>query len=211
MFNKSDIKPRNTEQAEASRALLDPNIDLVILTGNAGSGKTLLTMAAALDLSGPREPFNKILVARPLIPLGRDIGHLPGTKEEKLEPWMAPIYDNIKILLGDNYKFFNLEDLIEHEAVTFMRGRSLCKTFMIIDEAQNLDYLELKTILTRAGAKSKVVILGDPAQSDIHRDKRKKLPLLDIADRMGESPHVARIHLNIVERSRLAKAAVKRL
>ncbi|SDW01983.1 PhoH-like ATPase [Marinococcus luteus] len=165
------IRPKNVEQKMALELLLREDIPLVTLTGRAGTGKTLLTLAAGLLQIEDMERYHKLLVARPVVPLGKDIGYLPGEKDEKLRPWMQPIYDNLEYLFNAK-KPGELDSIlagmgsIQVEALTYIRGRSIPDQYIIIDEAQNLTKHEVKTILTRVGEGSKIVFLGDPAQID---------------------------------------------
>lgn len=167
------IKPRNVEQRIAIDLLLRDDIQLVSLMGPAGTGKTLLALACALHKVFDEGVYHRLLVSRPIVPLGRDIGYLPGTKEEKLFPWMQPIYDNLEFLCestghtgNETLRWVTSSDKIEMEAVTYIRGRSLPKVFMIVDEAQNLTPHEIKTIISRAGEGTKVVLTGDATQID---------------------------------------------
>lgn len=165
------IKPRNVQQRMAFELLLRDDIPLVTLIGKAGTGKTLLALAAGLLQTEDLAKFKKILVARPVIPVGKDIGYLPGEKSEKLRPWMQPIYDNLEFLFNTK-KPGELDQIlagmasIQVEALTYIRGRSIPEQFIIIDEAQNLTKHEVKTILTRVGEASKIVLMGDPQQID---------------------------------------------
>jgi PhoH-like ATPase len=167
------VKPRSPQQRCALDALLDDNIKLVTLVGTAGTGKTLLALAAGLRKVFDESTYSKILISRPIVPLGKDIGFLPGSKEEKLFHWMQPIYDNLEFLCqsedgdsADVHRWVLESRKIEMEAVTFIRGRSLPKIFFIIDEAQNLTPHEVKTIISRAAEGTKVVLTGDPTQID---------------------------------------------
>ncbi len=171
------IRPRNKEQAMAFHLLLDDSIKLVTLLGPAGTGKTLLALAAGLHKVVDEELYNRLLISRPVMPLGRDIGFLPGSKEEKLSNWMGPIYDNLEFILNNkqgkrkrdisvDIESFIEEGIIEMEALTYMRGRSIPSQFILIDEAQNLSPHEIKTIISRVGEKSKIVLTGDPYQID---------------------------------------------
>lgn len=166
------LQARNVEQKMALELLLNPDIPLVTMTGKAGTGKTLLALAAALQQTLDDKIYKRILVARPVVPMGKDIGFLPGEKEEKLRPWMQPIYDNLEYLFNakdDNElqrKLDGLQGEIQVEALTYIRGRSIPDQFIIIDEAQNLTKHEAKTILTRVGEGSKIVLMGDPEQID---------------------------------------------
>ena len=164
------IRPKNVEQSFALDLLLDPSIHLVTLLGIAGSGKTLLAILAGLDflLKGKCE---RIIITRPVVPLGRDLGYLPGSMEEKMDPWMQPIYDNLSQILKEGKVTETLEQLKEREAIkmeplTYIRGRSLNNQFIIADEAQNMSLHEAKTLISRCGANTKIVLTGDPFQID---------------------------------------------
>jgi PhoH-like ATPase len=169
------IHPRNREQQFAFDLLLNDDIQLVSLVGKAGTGKTLLAIAAGLVKTADESTYNRLLVSRPVYPMGRDLGFLPGDIEDKLAPWMQPIFDNVELLLssydeGGNRKrgYRELIDLglMEIEPLTYIRGRSIPKQYMIVDEAQNLTPHEIKTIITRAGEGTKIVLTGDPYQID---------------------------------------------
>lgn len=167
------IKPRNTEQRCSFDLLLRDDIKLVTLVGPAGTGKTLMALACGMKKVFDEGSYSRILVSRPIMPLGRDIGYLPGSKEEKLYPWMQPIFDNLEYLCAstggessDTLQWVMDSKKIEMEAVTYIRGRSLPKMYIIVDEAQNLTPHEIKTIISRAGEGTKVVLAGDPTQID---------------------------------------------
>lgn len=167
------IRPLNIRQQLAFDLLLDPSIQLVTLVGKAGTGKTLLAIAAGLSQVMEQKLYSRLLVSRPVIPMGKDIGYLPGGKDEKLANWMLPLFDNLDFLtsMGHSQNFKSADQLIKNkvieiEALTFIRGRSLPKQFIIIDEAQNLSPHEVKTIVSRAGRDSKMVLTGDPYQID---------------------------------------------
>ncbi|MDE3055538.1 MAG: PhoH family protein [Verrucomicrobiota bacterium] len=169
------INPLNIEQRCAIDLLLRDDIPLVTLIGPAGTGKTLIALACGMRKVFDENRYSRILVSRPIVPLGKDIGYLPGTKEEKLYHWMQPIYDNLEYLCSNTsgegnsaatLQFIMESKRIEMEAVTYIRGRSLPKIYMIIDEAQNLTPHEVKTIISRAGKGTKVVLTGDPTQID---------------------------------------------
>ena len=164
------ISSRNKEQAFAIDMLMDPNIKLLSLVGRAGSGKTLCAIAAGLQQTiGLKEnKYSRLIVSRPVQPMGRDIGFLPGTKEEKMLPWLMPIQDNLKFLMGDSSTLdtYVEKGKIEIEALTYIRGRSIANAFIVIDEAQNLTRHEIKTIITRIGENTKIVLTGDVEQID---------------------------------------------
>lgn len=164
-----DVRAKNKEQQFAFDLLLDPDVKIVSLVGKAGCGKTLLALAAGLKQILDDKTYKKLIVSRPVQPMGRDIGFLPGTLEEKMMPWIAPIQDNLEFLMGDDKEHMKtLQELgtIEIEALTFIRGRSISKAFIIIDEAQNLSMHELKTIITRVGEDTKIILTGDIEQID---------------------------------------------
>ena len=162
------VETRNREQTFAVDLLLDDAVPIVTLVGKAGSGKTLCAIAAGLQQVMEGKQYKKLIVSRPVQPMGRDLGYLPGTMEEKMMPWLAPIQDNLQNLLGDKatlQEYMERGD-IEIEAITYIRGRSIANAFMIIDEAQNLSVHELKTIITRVGEGTKIVLTGDIEQID---------------------------------------------
>ena len=164
-----NIKPRNKEQSFAIDMLLDPSIRLVSLIGRAGSGKTLCAIAAGLQQTiGNDSLYSRLIVSRPVQPMGKDIGFLPGTMEEKMLPWLMPIQDNLKFLVGDSVslEMYMQKGKIEIEALTYIRGRSISDAFIVIDEAQNLTRHEIKTIITRIGENTKIVLTGDIEQID---------------------------------------------
>lgn len=169
----SGIRPLNLRQQYAFDLLLDPSVSLVTLVGRAGTGKTLLAIAAGLAQTMEQKHYSRVLVSRPVIPLGKDIGYLPGSKDEKLHNWMQPLFDNLDFILtqGHSQSLKTSDQLIKNrtieiEALSFIRGRSLPRQFIIIDEAQNLSPHEVKTIVSRAGKGSKMVLTGDPNQID---------------------------------------------
>ena len=229
------LKPRNKEQSFSLDLLFDNNVKLLTLTGPSGTGKTLLAIAAALEQlkgigSSENAKYEKLIVTRPVQPVGKDIGFLPGTLEEKMEPWIAPIRDNVNFLmnskkgnkkrassdtnktrLGDEYYLALMQDkgLIEIEAITFIRGRSIPNAYIIIDEAQNLSMHELKTIITRAGDGTKIVLTGDIEQIDnVHVDVFTN-GLTFAIEKFKE--HSIAGHVNLIkgERSELATLASK--
>jgi PhoH-like ATPase len=167
-----NIDARNKEQAFAIDMLMDPEIKIVSLVGRAGSGKTLMAIAAGLQqtigLRADENHYSRLIVSRPVQPLGKDIGFLPGTMEEKMLPWLMPIQDNLKFLMGDrtSLEMYMEKGKIELEALTYIRGRSIANAFIIIDEAQNLTKHEVKTIITRIGEGTKIILTGDVEQID---------------------------------------------
>lgn len=213
------VNPLNLEQKCALDLLLRDDIKLVTLIGPAGTGKTLLTLAVGLKKVFDDNIYNRILVSRPIIPLGKDIGYLPGSKEEKLFHWMQPIYDNLEYLChsttgqnGDEaQKWITESKKLEMEAVTYIRGRSLPKMYMIIDEAQNLTPHEVKTIISRAGQGTKVILTGDPTQIDNPYLDKDSNALTYIVGKFKDSPLFGNMFLERTERSELAAAATELL
>jgi PhoH-like ATPase len=212
------INPLNIEQKCALDLLLRDDIKLVTLVGQAGTGKTLLALAAGLKKVFDEGIYTRILVSRPIIPLGKDIGYLPGSKEEKLYHWMQPIYDNLEFLCRsldghstghETQKWILESKKIEMEAVTYIRGRSLPKMWMIIDEAQNLTPHEVKTIISRAGQGTKVVLTGDPTQIDNPYLDKDSNALTFTVGRFREYPIFGHISLDRTERSELAAIAAE--
>jgi len=163
------LKPRNKEQTFALNLLSDPEVPIVTLVGKAGCGKTLLAIAVGLDQVIEQQKYKKLIVSRPVQPMGKDIGYLPGTMEEKMRPWLMPIQDNIEFLMDgkkNSMSMFFDDGTIQVEALTYIRGRSISNAFVIIDEAQNLTMHELKTIITRVGENTKIILTGDIEQID---------------------------------------------
>ncbi len=212
------INPLNIEQRCAIDLLLRDDIPLVTLVGQAGTGKTLLALACGMKRVFDDNHYSRILVSRPIIPLGKDIGYLPGTKEEKLFNWMQPIYDNLEFLCeiahgqgnGKSSMEFILESKkIEMEAVTYIRGRSLPKIYMIIDEAQNLTPHEVKTVISRAGHGTKVILTGDPTQIDNPYLDKDSNGLTYTVSKFRNQKLYGHIFLDKTERSELAKIAAE--
>ena len=208
------IKPRNAEQTFAMHALMNPNIKLVTMSGVAGTGKTLLALAAALE---QRKEFLQIILARPIVPLSnRDIGFLPGTAERKIDPYMQPLWDNLEFIksqFSENEKRYKQimmlikDKKIEITPLAFIRGRSLSNVFFIIDEAQNLTPHEVKTIITRAGENTKIIFTGDIRQIDTPYLDEQSNGLSYIIDRLKGNPLFAHVSLTKGERSELANLA----
>jgi PhoH-like ATPase len=209
------IKPRNVEQRCAIDLLLRDEVKLVTFIGGAGTGKTLLALAAGLRKVFDEGVYNKIIIARSIMPLGRDIGFLPGTKEEKLRAWLAPFFDNLEYICdspkneGDSEtkKWILESDKFQVEAITYMRGRSLANTYIIIDEAQNLTPHELKTIISRVGENTKIVVLGDPTQIDNPYLDLDSNGLVHMVGRMKRYDLFGSIFFRQTERSALAALA----
>ncbi|WP_042356381.1 PhoH family protein [Bacillus rubiinfantis] len=210
------IHPRNVQQTMAIELLLRKDIPLVTLIGKAGTGKTLLALAAGLLQTEDFQEYKKLLVARPIVPVGKDLGFLPGEKQEKLRPWMQPIYDNLEYLFNTK-KPGELDAIlagigsIEVEALTYIRGRSLPKQFIIIDEAQNLTKHEVKTILTRVGEGSKIVLMGDPEQIDHPYLDAYNNGLTYVVERFKNQLISGHVKLLKGERSNLARLAAELL
>jgi PhoH-like ATPase len=214
------IRPRNKEQSFALDLLLDDSIRLVTMLGKAGTGKTLLALAAGLKRTLDDGVYSRLLVSRPVMPLGRDLGYLPGAVEEKLNPWMQPIFDNLEFLLvagGSKRRggrgFHELIDggQLQVEPLTYIRGRSLPGQYVIVDEAQNLTPHEVKTVITRCGEGTKIVLTGDPFQIDNPYVDSATNGLSVAVDRLRGEPMVGHMLLSKGERSELANLAANRL
>ncbi len=212
------IFARNKEQLFALDLLLDDSVSLVTLNGAAGTGKTLLAIAAGLQRVCDDRTFRKLLVSRPIFPLGRDIGFLPGDIGEKLNPWMKPIFDNLELLLntrrehsGANsdpeYAYLLDQKIIEVEPLTYIRGRSIPLQYLIVDEAQNLTPHEIKTVLTRAGEGTKVILTGDPGQIDNPYVDAMSNGLTYCIERFKDADIAGHVTLRKGERSQLAELA----
>ncbi len=227
------VRGRSVEQKMALQLLMDPSVALVALVGTAGTGKTLLALAAGLEAmrqddaalkNGADLPYGyeKILVTRPIIPMGKDIGFLPGTKDKKMSSWMQPVFDNLSFLMhvgpgggketlgkAADRKVQELlaDDVLELEALTYIRGRSIAKQYIVVDEAQNLTPHEVKTIVSRAGEGTKIVLTGDPYQIDNPYLDASSNGLIYCVERMKKLPLFGGIVLKKAERSALAAAA----
>ena len=192
--------------------LMDPELDIVTLLGLAGSGKTLLALACGLHQTLDVGGYDKILVTRATVPMGQDIGFLPGTEREKMEPWMGAITDNLSFLLGEEAQDLASilgEHRIEIAALSFTRGRTFTKTWLIVDEAQNLTPHQMKTIVTRMGEGSKIIILGNNAQIDTPYLTSHTNGLTMVAMQFADWDHSGQIMLKESERSRLAAHATE--
>ena len=213
-----ELRARSKEQRMALELLLDPKINLITLIGRAGTGKTLLALAAGLHCVLRLETYDKLLVSRPILPMGRDIGYLPGTKDDKLSLWMQPIFDNLAYLMRLGHKFEDgtvqnkIDQLIKNqqielEALTYIRGRSIPDQFVIVDEAQNLTPHEVKTIVSRAGENTKMVITGDPNQIDNPYLDASSNGLAYAVEKLKGQPLYGHITLSKSERSPLSAVA----
>ena len=218
MPSVAGVRPLNAEQRMAFELLLDDDVHLVSLVGKAGTGKTLLAIAAGLKMTLEDKQYNRVLVSRPVIPLGKDIGYLPGAKNEKLSHWMQPFFDNLEYLISV-YKRQNMKNadqlinnkVIELEALSYIRGRSLPGQFIIIDEAQNLSPHEIKTIVSRVGEGSKIILTGDPYQIDspyLDSNSNGLSYLVEVFKGQDVFGHVT---LQKSERSKLAELAAELL
>ena len=217
------VFPRNIEQTFALEALLDDTIQLVTISGAAGTGKTLLAIAAGLVKTTDEDVYNKLLVSWPIFPLGRDIGYLPGDMEDKLNPWMQPIYDNLELLLGGSminrgkrimgksYQELIHQGMLAVEPLTYIRGRSIPNQYFVVDESQNLTPHEIKTILTRAGEGTKIVLTGDPYQIDNPYLDSQNNGLTYVIERFKGDVLSTHITLKKGERSELATKAASLL
>jgi PhoH-like ATPase len=214
------VRHRNKEQAFAFDLLLDPKIPFVSLVGKAGSGKTLLAIAAGISqvindpfqASGSENSYRKLVISRPVQPMGKDIGFLPGTLEEKMHPWLMPIQDNLQFIMGSDkltIEDYTEKGVIEIEALTYIRGRSISNAFIIIDEAQNLSMHEIKTIMTRVGENTKIVLTGDVEQIDNIYVDETSTGLVHAVEKFKTSELSGHITLKKGERSAIATLAAK--
>lgn len=215
----SNIQARNREQKFALNLLLNDSVSLVTLVGKAGTGKTLLAIAAGLQKVADERIYNRLLISRPVVPMGKDIGYLPGDIKEKLTPWMQPLYDNFDLIFGSQetigkpkhwrpgHEELMEQGLLQIEPLTYIRGRSIPKQFLIVDEAQNLTPHEVKTILTRAGEGTKIVLTGDPDQIDNPYIDAASNGLTYAVERFKHDPLAGHITLQKGERSPLAERA----
>ena len=214
------IKPRNREQIFSMDALLNDSIQLVTLVGIAGTGKTLLAVAASLYKTVDENVYNHVLVSRPTLPMGKDIGFLPGTVEEKLAPWMYPIADNVDLLMRSEAKarrhIRGFKELLESgilivEPLTYIRGRSIHNQYLIVDEAQNLTPHEIKTVITRVGDGTKIIVTGDPYQIDNPYIDSSSNGLTYVVERFKDQDVAAHITFSKGERSVLSELAANLL
>jgi len=212
------LSARNLQQQFALELLLRPDIQLVTMLGQAGTGKTLLALAVGLQLVAEEKKFRRMMVSRPIMPLGKDIGYLPGSKDEKLESWMQPILDNLQYLVdpklehsSDKIDYLFDTGVLEMEAVTYIRGRSLPKLYIIVDEAQNLTPHEVKTVVSRAGEGAKVVLTGDAYQIDNPYLDASSNGLTYVVERFKEQGIYGHVTLAKSERSNLASLAAELL
>ncbi len=209
------INSRNKEQAFAMDLLMNPDIKIVSLIGRAGSGKTLMAIAAGLQqtigLRSENNHYSRLIVSRPVQPLGKDIGFLPGTMEEKMLPWLMPIQDNLKFLMGDrtSLEMYMEKGKIEIEALTYIRGRSIANAFVVIDEAQNLTKHEIKTIITRIGDGTKIILTGDIEQIDNIYVNETSNGLAHAIESFKQYPIAGHVTFKKGERSELATLASK--
>ena len=209
------LASRNKEQSFAIDMIMDKNIDLVTLTGKAGCGKTLVALACALELVCNRKEYDKLVIYRPIQPMGNDIGFTPGSIQEKLEPWFQAVYDNMETLLSfKNHKEWRREmemlqkkGMLQLEALTYIRGRSIPNAIILIDECQNLSKDEIKTVLTRSGENTKILMTGDIFQIDSPKLDASNNGLSYVIDKFKTSDLAGHINFNVGERSRLATLA----
>jgi len=211
------IKPRNSEQAKAMYLLNQEDIDLTVLTGPAGSGKTLLALAYGLEEIMENKSYDKLIIARSTPPLAEEIGFLPGTEEEKMAPWLAAFDDNLEVLIGKDETNYTSMDYVKERAniqfksLNFMRGRSFNNSYIIVDEAQNLTQFQIKSILTRVGKNSKIVVLGNLAQIDNKYITPLTSGLTYLVEKCKYFEHAGVMRVNGIERSRLAAFAEENL
>lgn len=209
------IMPRNNEQMMAMELLLDDDVRVVFIPGMAGTGKTLISLACGLRKVVDEKKYERLMVARPIIPMGQDIGYLPGSMEEKIDPWMTPIYDNLYMLFNNRHTdlevFLKKGEQLQVEVLSYIRGRSIPNQYFIIDEAQNLSPHEIKTIITRVGENTKIVIIGDPYQIDNSYLDAYSNGLTYAASRLTDKSLAGHITLTKGERSELASLAAELL
>ena len=206
------VRARNKEQSFALDILMNPEIPIVSLVGRAGCGKTLCAIAAGMEQCLGSKEYTKLIVSRPVQPMGKDIGFLPGTMEEKMMPWLAPIRDNLEFLMSGDKNMLEMyfeKGLIEIEALTYIRGRSISNAFIIIDEAQNLTSHELKTIITRVGEGTKIVLTGDIEQIDNAYIDQTSNGLTYAVEKFKEYDLAGHVTLRRGERSKVATLAAK--
>jgi len=208
-----NIEPRNKEQTFAIDLLLDPEVKLITLVGTAGSGKTLVSLAAGLQKTiGLRDnQYDRLIVSRPVQPLGKDIGFLPGDLKEKMLPWLMPIQDNLQYLVGDKnaLELYMEKGKIELEAITYIRGRSIANSYIVVDEAQNLTKHEVKTIITRVGENTKIILTGDIEQIDNVYVNETSNGLAHAIEKFKDYPLAGHVTFTKGERSALASLATK--
>ncbi|TCL69939.1 PhoH-like ATPase [Hydrogenispora ethanolica] len=214
------LKARNKEQKYALELLLDDEVRLVTLIGRAGTGKTLLALAAGLQKVVEESKYRRLAVSRPVIPMGSDLGFLPGDVNEKLRPWMQPIYDNLEFLFNNRDRNEKIDQLVnsmkdlnllEMEALTYIRGRSIPNQFLLVDEAQNLSPHEIRTVITRVGEGTKIVLTGDPYQIDHPYLDSNSNGLTFVVERFKNEKIAGHITLTKGERSDLAELGAKLL
>ena len=219
-----NTRSRSKEQRMALELLLDPYIELVTLVGQAGTGKTLLALAAGLEMVLHQKQYERLLVSRPIIPLGKDLGYMPGTKDEKLTLWMQPIFDNLTYLMGGSKRHNDngesvrnkvekllKDNAVELEALSYIRGRSIPRQYIVVDEAQNLTPHEVKTIISRAGECTKIVLTGDPYQIDNPYLDSRSNGLAYTVERLKHQQIHGHVTLTKSERSTLAGIAAEYL
>ncbi|MFT6103065.1 MAG: PhoH-like ATPase [Granulosicoccus sp.] len=211
------VRPRNIEQAMSFFLLDYDDTDMTVLTGPAGSGKTLLALAYGLHAIIEDKRFNKLIVARSTTPMAEDIGFLPGTEEEKMTPWLAAFDDNLEVLHGNDEHSMSSIDYVKEKAniqfksLNFMRGRSFNNAYIIIDESQGLTQFQLKSIITRVGMNSKIIVLGNLAQIDNKYITPLTSGLTYLVEKSKDYQHAGIMHVNGIERSRLAEFAEENL
>jgi PhoH-like ATPase len=211
------LSAKNKEQQFAIDMIMDKSIDLVTLTGSAGTGKTICALAAALELVLSRKEYDKLIIYRPIVPVGADIGYIPGTVEEKLAPWFQAIMDNFEVLFSSkgnkdwrrNLEMYQKKGIIEMNAITYIRGRSIPNAIILLDESQNINKNDIKSILTRSGENSKFLLVGDVSQQDLHSLDPTNNGLTYVIDKFKSDELAGHITFINGERSRLATKAAE--